>query len=146
MILRGRTETEGLASEGVGGLVLRGICIGNGLSDSVFVGIVGNGSSGIVVGVAGFGIIGVSTTGWIGVVVSGVVVDGVPTHAVGLEVQDWMLVLMVNVLTLRTLLAFVAASVTVIVQSEYVPSARVLKVMVFDPDEAEVVALLHDPP
>ncbi len=42
--------------------------------------------------------------------------------------------------------AFVAASVTVTVQLLYVPSVSVLKVTVFDPDVAEVVAELHDPP
>ncbi len=40
---------------------------------------------------------------------------------------------------------FVAASVTVTVQLLYVPSVSVVKVIVFDPDVAEVVAELHDP-
>lgn len=51
----------------------------------------------------------------------------------------------VNEVTASTLLALVAASVTVIVQVEYVPSARVMKVIVFRPTVAEVVTLEHHP-
>jgi len=38
------------------------------------------------------------------------------------------------------------ASVTVIVQSENVPSARLEKVIVLDPNVAVVVTLVQDPP
>jgi hypothetical protein len=41
---------------------------------------------------------------------------------------------------------FPAASVTLIVQVVYVPSARLLNVTIFEPTVAVVVALEHDPP
>ena len=52
----------------------------------------------------------------------------------------------IKVVTDRVLLAFPAASVTIIVQSEYVPSLKVRKVMVLFPLVAEVVPDEHDPP
>ena len=52
----------------------------------------------------------------------------------------------VNSFTLRILLTFDETSVTVIVQFVYVPSARVLNTIVFDPLVADVVILLQDPP
>ena len=53
---------------------------------------------------------------------------------------------MVNDVTESGFEALFAASVTVIVQSEYVPFARVLKVMVLSPTVASVVAEEHEPP
>ena len=52
----------------------------------------------------------------------------------------------VNEVTVRLLLAFPEESVTVIVQSEYVPSSRAVKVMALLPEEADVVELLQLPP
>ena len=52
----------------------------------------------------------------------------------------------VNEVTVRLLLAFPEESVTVIVQSEYVPSSRAVKVMALLPKEADVVELLQLPP
>jgi len=52
----------------------------------------------------------------------------------------------VNEVTERVLLAFPEESVTVIVQSEYVPSSRDVKVMLLLPEEAEEVELLQLPP
>lgn len=52
----------------------------------------------------------------------------------------------VNVVTTRVLLTLDAPSVTVIVQFEYVPSANVLNITVFDPLDAAAVALLQEPP
>lgn len=46
----------------------------------------------------------------------------------------------------KVLLTLFDESVTVIVQSEYVPEESVLNVIVFDPDEAEVLPLEQDPP
>ena len=46
----------------------------------------------------------------------------------------------------RVLLAFPAESVTVIVQSEYVPSFKETKVMVLFPEGADVVLEVQDPP
>ncbi len=51
----------------------------------------------------------------------------------------------VNEDTEMVLLIFVAASVTVIVQAGYVPSARELKVIVLSPTIAPVLALEHPP-
>ena len=44
------------------------------------------------------------------------------------------------------LLAFPAASVTIIVQSEYVPSLKVRKVMVLFPEIADAIPDEHEPP
>ena len=52
----------------------------------------------------------------------------------------------VNVDTSRALLVLPEASVTVIVQFEYVPSFRALKVIVLSVAEAEEVELLQLPP
>ena len=52
----------------------------------------------------------------------------------------------VNEVTERVLLAFPEESVTVIIQSEYVPSSRAVKVMLLLPEEAEEVELLQLPP
>ena len=52
----------------------------------------------------------------------------------------------VNEVTERVLLIFPEESVTVIVQSEYVPSSRAVKVMALLPEEAEEVELLQPPP
>ena len=52
----------------------------------------------------------------------------------------------VNEVTERVLLTFPEESVTVIVQSEYVPSSRAVKVMLLLPEEAEEVELLQLPP
>ena len=52
----------------------------------------------------------------------------------------------VNEVTERVMLAFPEESVTVIVQSEYVPSSRAVKVMLLLPEEAEDVELLQLPP
>src|SRR3990167_8966794 len=52
----------------------------------------------------------------------------------------------VKVLTLKRSLGFPAESVTVIVQSEYVPSDRESNVIVLSPATAEFVTLEHDPP
>ena len=52
----------------------------------------------------------------------------------------------VNEVTERVLLAFPEESVTIIVQSEYVPSSRAVKVMALLPEEAEEVELLQLPP
>ena len=52
----------------------------------------------------------------------------------------------VNEVTARILLALLAASVTVMVQFEYVPSARAVNVIVFAQTVADVVALLQEPP
>ena len=46
----------------------------------------------------------------------------------------------------RILLAFPAESVTVIVQSEYVPSFKESKVMILFPEVADVVLEVQDPP
>ena len=46
----------------------------------------------------------------------------------------------------RVLLAFPSESVTIIVQSEYVPSLKVRKVIVLFPLVAEVVPDEHEPP
>ena len=51
----------------------------------------------------------------------------------------------VNEVTARALLAFPAESVTLTVQLEYVPSARVLKVTVLLSAEAAVAELLQPP-
>ena len=51
----------------------------------------------------------------------------------------------VNEVTARALLAFPAESVTLTVQLEYVPSARVLKVTVLLSASAEVSELLQPP-
>ena len=51
----------------------------------------------------------------------------------------------INRVAVRALLTLPAASVTVAVQL-YVPSARALNVMVFTPDSAEDVVLVHPPP
>ena len=53
---------------------------------------------------------------------------------------------MTKVLTERAMLALLALSVTVMVQSLYVPSFRALKVMALLPEEAEEVELLQLPP
>ena len=52
----------------------------------------------------------------------------------------------VNEVTERILLVFPEESVTVIVQSEYVPSSNAVKVMALLPEEADVVELLQLPP
>ena len=52
----------------------------------------------------------------------------------------------VNEVTERVLLAFPEESVTIIVQSEYVPSSRAVKVMALFEAEAEEVELLQLPP
>ena len=52
----------------------------------------------------------------------------------------------VNEVTERVLLAFPEESVTVIVQSEYVPSSRDVKVMLLLPEETDEVVLLQLPP
>ena len=52
----------------------------------------------------------------------------------------------VNEVTERVLLAFPEESVTVIVQFEYVPSSKTVKVMALLPEEAEEVELLQLPP
>ncbi len=52
----------------------------------------------------------------------------------------------VNEFTERVLLAFPEESVTIIVQSEYVPSSRAVKVMALFEAEAEEVELLQLPP
>ena len=52
----------------------------------------------------------------------------------------------VNEFTERVLLAFPEESVTIIVQSEYVPSSRAVKVMLLLPEDAEEVELLQLPP
>ena len=52
----------------------------------------------------------------------------------------------VNEVTERALLALPEESVTVIVQSEYVPSSRAVKVIALLPEEAEEVELLQLPP
>ena len=52
----------------------------------------------------------------------------------------------VNVVMFRVLLTLSAASVTVMVQLEYVPALSVLKVIVFDQLVALVVELEHEPP
>ena len=52
----------------------------------------------------------------------------------------------VNEVTERLLLTFPEESVTVIVQSEYVPSSNAVKVMALLPEEADVVELLQLPP
>ncbi len=52
----------------------------------------------------------------------------------------------VNEVTERALLAFPAESVTVIVQFEYVPSFRALKVIVLLSPEVELSELLQSPP
>lgn len=64
------------------------------------------------------------------------------TSGSGSEVPEEM----VNEVTARVLEVLPAVSVTMIVQLEYVPTARAVSVIVFDPDEALVVTLLHDPP
>ena len=53
---------------------------------------------------------------------------------------------MVKLVTFNGVLALVAASVTVMVQLEWLPSERVVKVMVLLPAVAVVVALLQSPP
>ena len=52
----------------------------------------------------------------------------------------------VNEVTERALLAFPEESVIVIVQFEYVPSSKAVKVMALLPEEAEEVELLQLPP
>ena len=52
----------------------------------------------------------------------------------------------VNEVTVRALLAFPEESVTVIVQSEYVPSSSAMKVIALLPEDAEEVELLQLPP
>ena len=52
----------------------------------------------------------------------------------------------VNEVTERVLLALPEESVTIIVQSEYVPSFRAVKVTLLLPEEAEEVELLQFPP
>ena len=52
----------------------------------------------------------------------------------------------VNEVTERLSLVLPEESVTVIVQSEYVPSSRDVKVMLLLPEEAEEVELLQLPP
>lgn len=52
----------------------------------------------------------------------------------------------VNEFTARILLPFVAASVTLTVQFEWTPPARALRVIVFEPTTADVVALEQSPP
>ena len=52
----------------------------------------------------------------------------------------------IKVFIARVLLAFRSESVTIIVQSEYVPSLKVRKVMVLLPLVAEVVPDEHEPP
>lgn len=64
---------------------------------------------------------------------------GVVSATVGITVS------IVNEFTARTLLAFVAMSVTVIVQAAYVPSTNVLKEIVFAQTTAAVVELTHPP-
>ena len=68
------------------------------------------------------------------------VVTGVTSLIVGAEGS------IVNAVTLRVLLMLSAASVTVMVQFEYVPALSVLKVMVFDQLVALLVELEHDHP
>ena len=51
-----------------------------------------------------------------------------------------------KVLTVKVLLALLALSVTIMVQSLYEPSARALKVMALFEAEAEEVELLQLPP
>ena len=53
---------------------------------------------------------------------------------------------MVKELTDRGLLVLLALSLTLIVQLSYVPSPRVLKVIVLLPDEVELSELLQLPP
>ena len=53
---------------------------------------------------------------------------------------------MVKEVTVRVLLAFPSESVTIIVQSEYVPSLKDVKVIVFLPLVAEVIPDEHEPP
>lgn len=52
----------------------------------------------------------------------------------------------INGAKVRILLTLFAASLTVIVQFEYAPSARVLRVRVLVPTLAEEVVLVHEPP
>ena len=52
----------------------------------------------------------------------------------------------IKVVTDRVLLAFPAASVTIIVQSEYVPSLKVRKVMVLFPEIADAIPDEQEPP
>ena len=52
----------------------------------------------------------------------------------------------VNEVTISKLERFPSVSVTLTVQFEYVPSAKVLKVIVLDPRVAVVVILEQDPP
>ncbi len=52
----------------------------------------------------------------------------------------------VNKVTESALDALPATSVTIIVQSEYVPSDNDVNVIVLDPNVAEVVPELHEPP
>ena len=51
-----------------------------------------------------------------------------------------------NEVNVSKLLSFAALSVTVIAQSEYVPSLKVLKVMLLIPETAEVVLEEQGPP
>ena len=51
-----------------------------------------------------------------------------------------------NEVNVSKLLSFSASSVTVIVQSEYVPSLKVMKVMLLLPETAEVVLERQEPP
>ena len=51
-----------------------------------------------------------------------------------------------KVVIVSKILSFPAVSVTVIMQSEYVPSLKVLKVMVLFPETAEVVLEEQEPP
>ena len=53
---------------------------------------------------------------------------------------------MVKEVTVSEALGLLAESVTIILQSEYVPSAKLLKVMELLPEDAEVVELLQLPP
>ena len=53
---------------------------------------------------------------------------------------------MVKGVTVSEALGLLAESVTIIVQSEYVPSAKLLKVIELLPEDAEVVELLQLPP
>ena len=52
----------------------------------------------------------------------------------------------INEVIVSKLLSFPASSETVIVQSEYVPSLKVLKVMALFPETAEVVLEEQEPP
>lgn len=52
----------------------------------------------------------------------------------------------INGVTARRLLSFIAVSVTLIVQPECVHSPSAAKLIVFDPALAEVVALVQSPP